>query len=276
MKRKIASTTMAILMFIALTLNSCRKERDNDTMPAQDNAQAEATFNDAFNMADEAATTGDVSFKNADENGLLAGCAIVTRDTLSTPRTVTIDFGSGCVGNDGRTRSGKVLVSYDGPYRATGTTIIITFDNYFVNDNQVLGTKTIQNNGPNNDGNLSYTITVSGQIVKADNGGTIAWTSNRVREWLEGANTTALADDVYGITGTATGTTANGNAFSATITDQLIRKLAPGCRRHFVQGKMEVAVTGKPTRYIDFGSGACDSQIVVTINGNDYTVTLPW
>jgi hypothetical protein len=279
MKRKIASTlTMAVIMVTALTLNSCRKDAlDKDTTPAQDNAQAEETYNDVFNMADEAATTGDVSYKNSDESGLLSGCATVTRDTVSMPHTVTIDFGNGgCTGNDGRTRKGKILVSYDGPYRALGTTIVITFDNYFVNDNQILGTKTVHNDGVNGNGNLSYSITVSGQVIKANNGGTVTWASSRTREWTEGESTLSLADDVYKVSGTASGTSANGNTFTATITSPLVRKLAPGCRRHFVEGTMEVEVTGKPTRYIDFGDGSCDGQITVTINGNTYDITLPW
>ena len=40
------------------------------------------------------------------------GCALVTRDTVL--HTLTIDFGTGCTGHDGRLRSGKVIVTYSG------------------------------------------------------------------------------------------------------------------------------------------------------------------
>ena len=85
----------------------------------------------------------------------------------------------------------------------------------------------------------------------------------------------AWSDDVYSITGSASGTTSNGNTFSSVITSPVIRKMLIGCRRHFVQGKLEHTPGGKATRYIDFGNGACDDQATVIINGNTYTINLP-
>jgi hypothetical protein len=50
--------------------------------------------------------------------------------------------------------------------------------------------------------------------------------------------------------------------------------MALGCRRHFTQGVLEHSPSGKATRYINYGNGACDDQAVVTINGTSYTITL--
>jgi hypothetical protein len=80
---------------------------------------------------------------------------------------------------------------------------------------------------------------------------------------------------MYSITGSAFGTTAGGTSFTSTITSPLIRNMAIGCRRHFTQGTIEHTPSGKATRYIDYGTGACDDQATVTINGNTYTITLP-
>ncbi len=276
MKPSFLRFTVALTITAAtLTLNSCKKDAtDNDLTSSYNLAQADETYNDVNNIADEAATSGSVTYKTEDASSLLAGCAVVTRDTVSMPHTATIDFGTGCTGADGRTRSGKILVSYDGPYRNPGTTITITFDNYFVNGNQVLGTKTIHNDGTNGDGFLSFSINVSGQMVLASGAGTITWTSQRTRVWIAGESTQTRDDDQYSITGTGSGTAANGDQFNGTIQTPLIRNLAPGCRGHFTQGTVLLQRTGRPDKLVDFGTGACDDEAVVTINGHTHLIHL--
>ena len=80
------------------------------------------------------------------------------------------------------------------------------------------------------------------------------------------------SDDIYSITGSATGTSASQNNFSATITSPLIKKM--NCR-HIVQGTFTFDPgNGKPVRTVDFGNGTCDDIATVTINGNVYTIQL--
>lgn len=276
MKTKMIKNMGTAFLFAGMiALNSCNKEKtDTDFTAANNQALADETYNDVNNVSDEASQTGSVSYKDDDANSLLSGCAIVTRDTVSAIRTTTIDFGTGCTGIDGKTRKGKIMISYNGPYRQEGTTITVTFEDFFVNDNQVLGTKTIHNDGLNGAGNPSFTINVQGQIILANNAGVIVWTSTRTREWIAGVSTPSRDDDQYSITGSANGTDASGNEFTATIVDALIRNLAPGCRRHFVKGSVLLQRSGKPDKSIDFGNGDCDDQAVVTVNGTSHIITL--
>ena len=281
--------TNRLLLFALLTasisaafITGCRKdEEDNDTSASGDNAFAEATFNDVNNIADEAGYSGSVSAyrlgSGNDEGSLLTSCATVTFDSLNTADqdTIHINFGTtNCTGNDGRQRRGEILVYYSGRYRDSASTHTITFNNYFVDDNQVLGTKTVTNNGHNAAGHLVYSINVSGQIILANNGGTITWNSQRQREWTQGESTLIWSDDVYSITGSASGTGANGHNFTVTITNPLIRNMALGCRRHFTQGTFTLTPDNKPTRTVDFGNGACDDIATVTINSHTYTIHL--
>lgn len=276
MKKQTISIMAAAAFFVAaLSFSSCKKETtDNELTSANNMALADESYNDVDNIADEAATTGGVTYKTDDANSLLAGCAVVTRDTVSMPHVTTIDFGNGCTGADGKLRTGKIIVTHDGRYRDAGTTITITFDNYTVNGNQVSGTRTIHNDGVNSNGHTSFSISVTGQIVLASGAGTITWTSTRTREWIAGENTPPRDDDQYSITGSATGTSANGDQFTATIQQPLIRNLAPGCRRHFVQGIALIQRSGKPDRTLDFGNGSCDDQATVTVNGVSHIITL--
>jgi hypothetical protein len=249
-------------IFGTLLLTSCRKDREleTDLTSAEDQSQGEMVYDQIFKQVDQA----------ADDAGLKkGGYPIITKDTLSSPRTMTIDFGTTnylCL--DGNYRRGVILVSWTGRYRDQGTTIQIGFTDFFQNDNKVEGTKTITNNGENSEGNLSYSIVVNGKITTAE-GLVHTWNSNRTRVWIEGESTLTTLDDVYELTGTTNGTNRNGVNYIANITTKLLIKLA--CEWRIVSGVIEVTPEGKNLRKIDFGTGACDRLVTVTVNGKTKT-----
>ncbi|MGQ0830006.1 MAG: hypothetical protein ACT4ON_16585 [Bacteroidota bacterium] len=272
MKYLMVATTVGIIF------TSCKKEeKDTDTNAASDHALSEGTFNDVNNISDEAAKGSLSSYmtpgtSDSGERGLLSSCATITHDSVSNPRVLTIDFGTtNCFCGDNRFRRGIIKVSYSGKYRDSASTHTISFNNYFVNDNQVLGTKTVTNNGHNTAGNLNYSISVNGQIIKANGGGTITWTSTRNREWIAGESTPTWLDDVYLISGSANGTSASGNSFTANTTTPLRKEIG---YKHIVSGILNVTPSGKATRILNFGNGTRDDQATVTINGNTYNITL--
>ena len=165
------------------------------------------------------------------------------------------------------------MVRYTGRYRDAGTVITISHDNFFVNDNQILGTKTVTNNGTNTQGNMTYSVSLAnGQVILAG-GGTISHSFDRTREWIAGASTAQWSDDEYLITGTAAGTRANGDAWTSVINSSNPLHKIIGCK-HFVSGSMDITPTGKPARTIDFGNGTCDDEATVTINGRSRVITL--
>ena len=263
---------------VGMIFTACRKEKDNDndTGAAADNALAEGTYNDVHNIADQASTGSLTSFmptgNGGEERGILSACATITNDTTVVPHMLTINFGTtNCMCLDGRNRRGIINVSYSGKYRDSASTHTIIFTNYFVNDNEIKGSKTVTNNGHNSAGHLTYSISVTGTIIKANGGGTITWASTRTREWIAGENTLTWADDVYLITGSASGTSAAGNAFSINITKALRKEI--GCP-HFVSGTVTITPSGKATRVLDYGNGSCDDNATVTINGNTYNIKL--
>jgi hypothetical protein len=268
---------------VSLVMSSCRKkdEEDNDTGAATDNAFAESSFNDLSAIGDQASTGSLTSYRSGDDGSLLSACATITFNnaTSSDNDTLTVDFGTtNCLCSDGRYRRGKVIITYTGGmlYRDSGIVVNFAPTNYFVNDHQILGTKTVTNRG-HIGGQLTWDIVVSGSIIKPNNGGTITWNSTRQRKLLAGETTYngpinwSIAK--VGVTGSANGTTANGDSYSANIVSQLIRDFScTANRRHIVQGKLDFTPGNKPTRHIDFGNGACDDIAVVTIGNNTYTV----
>lgn len=284
MKTRQFTLGLALAALVSASIfSSCRKkeieEKDNDTISAKDQSFASSTVNDMTSISDEAGkgnSTTTSSFKTTESNAILSSCSVITYDTLAAAKTITVNFGtSNCLCNDGRNRRGSLIINFTGRYRDSNTVITVTPQNYFVNDNQVTGSKTITNKGHNAANHLVYEINANITIIKASGAGTITWQSTRQREWITGESTLTWADDVYSITGSANGTTSNGNSFSSVITSPLIRNMAFGCRRHFTQGMLEHTPSGKATRYINFGNGTCDDQATVTINGNTYNITLP-
>jgi len=269
---------MAILLTISIT--SCNKDSnpgngaDNNMESAENNSLAESYYNDVTTLVDAAAYNGaNMTFRTTEEQTVLSACVTVTVDTVSSPRTITIDFGtSNCLCIDGRNRRGKILASYTGKYKDSGTVIGITFENYFVDENQVKGTKTVTNKGKNVSGNIVYQVAVNGQLVKANGKGTITWISTRQREWMAGAATPLnILDDVYGITGTANGTNASGKAYAITITQALVRKM--NCR-WFESGIVTLVPEGVPAVTLDYGDSGCNANAVVTINNKEYDILL--
>ncbi|GMT44171.1 MAG: hypothetical protein IEMM0006_0003 [bacterium] len=271
-KLKFALPFLAGIIFF---LGSCSK--DNTSAPTfttvQDDAYAESIFDNVTSLTNEAYDLSSTNFKSTEGRVFLSDCATVSLDTTAFPRVLTIDFGdTNCLGNDGRYRRGKILVSFTGRYRKPGTIITTTFDNYYVNDNQVEGTKAVTNNGFNDERHMTWTISVNGVITLANGKGTITWKSQRTREWVKGIDTPHnRGDDVYLITGQASGERANGLKWTRKITNPLRMELA--CR-FIVSGTVEIKPEGKPMRTLDFGDGECDNLATVTVNGKTYTIHL--
>jgi hypothetical protein len=235
---------------------------------------AESYYNDVTTLVDAAAYNGaNMTFRTTEEQRVFTNCVTITIDTVSVPRTITIDFGnSNCMCIDQRNRRGKILATYTGKYKDSGTVINITFDNYFVNDNQVKGTKTVTNKGKNASGNLVYEVAVNGQLVKAGGDATITWISARQREWKAGASTPLnILDDVYSITGSANGTNASGKAYAITINQALVRKMS--CR-WFESGLLTLVPEGLEGITLDYGNTGCDNKAVVTIANKSYDIVL--
>lgn len=276
MKRANVILGLVVFAAFAMVVTGCKKENDielEDTTISQDDAYAESTFENVGDIADEAydiGTGGNLKSFPGDRM-FLSECATVTLDTTGFPLTLTIDFGEeNCLCRDGKYRRGKIIVTFTGRYFHPGTVITHGFEDYFVNDASVEGTKVVTNMGENDNGNLYFTIEVVGVIQKED-GSTFSWNSSRVREWIQGSETHNRWDDIYLITGTASGIRPNGLTWEREIINALRVELA--CR-FIVSGTIELRPEDRPVRLLDYGNGDCDNVATVLINGVTYTIYL--
>ncbi|MEO6316411.1 MAG: hypothetical protein ABIU63_05285 [Chitinophagaceae bacterium] len=280
--KKISMLIAVVVISSSLLFTSCKKEaaKDSDTESAEDYNTAESSFNDVTTIADQAALTGSVNMRvagdaanNRADGSLGSACSTVTVDTVSIPHLISVDFGTAnCMCNDGKNRRGKITLSYIGRYKDAGTAIAVSFNNYFVNNNQLTGTETITNLGLNNAGNPAYKIETKGTIKEANGAWTFTWESSRKREWTAGASTPLVqGDDAYSLTGSSSGVNREGKAFTLNISAPLVRKMS--CN-WLESGRVDLTPEGLAVRTVDFGNGNCDNKATLTINGNVFTFSM--
>ncbi|MEO6168196.1 MAG: hypothetical protein ABIO46_11680 [Chitinophagales bacterium] len=207
----------------------------------------------------------------------LPACATVTYDTLISPKSVTVDFGTTpCLSEwDNKYRTGILKIMWTGAMKEPGTVKTVSTDNYFVGVNvdsldKFDFTKTVTNMGLNANGNVHFAIAVpSGTITLAD-GAIITWTANRDREWIQGIGTPDPNDDAFLITGGSSGIDQLGQPFIVEITTPLLKNACAW----IVSGIKEVTHGTNFTRIIDYGNGDCDDLALVKMNGNEKVIHL--
>ncbi len=266
-------TSVVIVLTTIVTLfvfNACVRERDTDIEIVKEEVLGEFVYDNALAIVDDAATknTGE-QLANYKTSGY---CASITHDTLSSPRTIIIDFGpANCMCNDGRNRRGRILASYTTRYADTSNILTITFDNYYVNDIYVSGNSLVASKGRNIIGQKYFEIQTAGKMVLTLGADTVYWNAERLRTWVQGQNTPVWGDDIYELQGTGNGMNGNKQYYSMNITEPLVKDAS--CR-YITKGKIEMQPQGKALRSLDYGDGTCEAAAKVLINYKAFNVDL--
>jgi translation initiation factor 1 (eIF-1/SUI1) len=279
--KRILVASAVIVALTGLTFTSCKKETpDTETQSAVDNNICETEFGKSMT------TINGFAIK---ENGIktmmtaaeaLAGSPTIIVDPADTldgfPVTMTIDYGSAPGiqdAVDGKYRSGKVICVFSDNWTNVGSYVRVTLVNYI-------------------SGGASYscdsmrithtaTSTFSHQIFKGRCSST-AWSG--ILQW-EGIRTfnstqtggtatpTDFTDDVhkYTITGNASGVNRDGKAYTVNVSVPIVKRTSCSW---IESGRVDITPEGLATRTVDYGSGVCDAQATLTINGNTFTFNM--
>lgn len=267
------------LLLGLVVLSGCKKEEDEpqelDIFPARDMALIDGAYNDAFSMVDR---VGRSEPGLRDNYGLPECATVIFQDTLQFPFTVIIDFGeTNCTDDWGINRRGEIIVTISGPYAEEGTTIETNLDDYYVMDHHLQGTRVVTNLGENSAGNPEFSVEESDVSLTApDDSWTSYWESNRTREWIEGHGGISAwlpFDDVYAVTGDASGVSRNGTPYTINVTSPLIWRI--GCPWVY-QGSLDLLPENGDVLSLFYGGpdDTCDDQAVVTVFGNEYNISL--
>lgn len=282
MKNKILKRLNWLAIPCLLLFAACQKDGENDPELDSETIEAEMMAQMEFSAADgfvEESVNGDYQLNSQDYQlnsqsassfEGLPDCAALSFNTNT--RTLVIDFGSqNCVGRDGRSRRGKIMAVFTGQRFKAGSTITITLQDYYVNDNKITGTKT--KTYVNSDKMLVAVQQASITTPK----GTFSWTADRTIERTAGGGTWQLSDDVYLITGRSEGVNRNGVTFNTVIEKPLKRVMTLQCMRHFVSGTVKTTTERGHTIALDFdptGGEPCDKIAQLTVNGHSRLIDL--
>lgn len=293
-------TLAAIAVLFSLFVTSCQKESslDNTTVVteeeaatySEESAQAEASFDDAddiaFTAAEEEGNAGGFGLEGRNTQGRIflptffelrariGDCATitVTPNDSTYPKTVTIDFGDSCLGNDGKVRRGKMVLHFTAPVRRPGAVVTLTFVNYHVNRAHIEGTKIFRNLSdlPTH----KWSIEVLDGKVTFPNGRGYTYEGIKTVKQIAGMLTGIVRDDVYQIAGRSKTTFRNGLTIILNTEDALIKKV--NC--HWIsEGTLKIKINDRVLK-LDFGfpnNGNCDNKALLSWNnGNSQRIII--
>ncbi len=244
-----------------INLASCNKFKEETQSDSEDVLKMEMEETDF--LKEEEIASNPCSY---DYSSLLAPCAIVTESSSTYPKTVTIDYGTGCVDANGRTKKGKIVINVSGDMREAGNTRTLTFENFYVNAVRIEGTRNAENIGPNTSGNI--VIKVIGDITASNSEFTRSRSFTRYREWISGVGTCEISDDEFHVTGSGTAIGRRGIEIPHSITEKIVLK--PGECKYPLSGTVDVG--GKKRGVIlNFGNGTCDNIAEATTKRKNKT-----
>lgn len=285
--------------FLALLFVSCKKENqepapddqeelDPGIEAVQSNAVAFTQFDDVFSItqsvtaddAGEDVSLGLISSFDGLTEGRPMGTDggrcytvnVVPKIRGEWPKTVTINFGDGCKGKDGKTRKGKIVSIFTKPAFLPGAVVSTTFINYQVDSFSIEGTHKVTNTSNGN--KLSFQIEViNGKITNNNSGFWVKHESKREYTQLDGS---IIGQNPfphgYRITGWTKGSNSNDKTWRTEIVNPLVKKF--DCK-WISKGKMKIWWSNNDVAAtLDFGNGDCDNKAILTYKDKSKEITL--
>jgi hypothetical protein len=276
------------LLLMATIFYACTKT-SSDTAPsnandnqsiaaASDQASVSGIYDDLFSIAAEVTESTGYSetgrkANNQSLTSKLGQCVTTEVDDVTAdqwPKTITVNFGTGCADESGRTRAGILKLVLTGYFRYPGATITVQPVTYTVNGISIGGTKVITNVSTNE--LYKYTTQVKGGIITLD---TVAlkYSSYITVIQTSGAGTTDVSNDIYTFSGADTLTYPGGNVAITTVSDSSALERKFDCAWI---GKGKAVLTLKSVQAtIDYGNGVCDDSATISIGDKIKKVGLP-
>ncbi|MFY0652626.1 MAG: hypothetical protein JXQ96_11360 [Cyclobacteriaceae bacterium] len=223
-------------------------------------ATSEAAFDDVEDATEEAL---GFDFLGGGRQGHpnFFGCADITKDFDA--QTITIDFGDGCEGRNGRTRSGKIIITWSGERGAAGFTKTVTFENYVVDGVQIEGTRTSVNVSGSDANPKVHTVTLTGGMMTFEDGSVATREASHTKTYEE-----TEEDKIKTKFGSASGINMDGLAYSKVVDEADPLLFKHSCKREKifapVSGVVTISVEGEEDKVVDYGDGECDNLAIVT------------
>lgn len=295
-------TIAALAVMFSLVLFSCQKEgslssdstitEEESVTLSDESTQSEASFNDVEDVSMTAAEEeGEASVYGRGGAGVttegylplfeelrlrIGQCATVTvaPNDNTYPKTVTVDFGDGCLCADGKYRKGAIIIHLTGPIRRSGSVMVITLRNFYLNRAHIEGSKTVSNLSENS--NIKFTVQVVGGKFTLPSGRGYSYESLKYVKQIEGGATRMIRDDVFHIEGRSQTEFNGGRTVTLNTETPLIKKVA--CP-WISDGVLKIKINDR-VLFLNYGApsnGDCDNKAMLTWNNgnNQRLITLP-
>lgn len=289
--KKTTMSALAALAMLTFAATSCTKstqeatlapqEVENLTASTQDDAIADQIFAEIheqeMGLVDEFDVPGiglnsDISINQDSLGNRCVKMTIVPRNPMEFPKTVTVDYGNGCPGRDGRVRKGKMITVYSAPMIRPGATAVTRFENFYVGKVKVEGRHSTRNNSTSDV--RIFTRQVENGKLTFEGGGVMLWEATHTNKQVDGLGTPGFPfDDAFEVTGGARGINeraGNRLEWSRRIESPLQKTFR--CR--WIQKGTVVIVRNNNRALLNFGDGTCDNKATLTINGQVKEITL--
>ena len=246
---------------------------DSPAITSLDETQLDEALESVDLLVDEAINnnTSLLRSASADSNQYLSDCPKITVDTVAVPHVMTIDFGTTCIGKDGRVRSGKIIVKATS-FKVFPSIRQKTFENFVIDGKKMEGTetKTIQKDATNNI--RTATIKENIKVINIEKGDTLSRITDITRQYKR--NVLADKTDDQTVTwGTTVTTRPNGLIVSKTISESTPLLFAASCK-HIVSGIASFENSKGRKWFIDYGDGTCDDKAILTVNGKSKEIAI--
>ena len=274
--RDIMKKLLMLAIVSAFVFSSCNDEDGgvSDALVDQLDMDTEAALEAAEEDVSSIIEAGMADLLEGDggriERDRLLDCATVTKDTIN--RVLTIDYGTGCEGPNGRVRKGQVIISYTDKRLIPGASRSVSLVDFYIDEVQIEGTRTVTNVSASLDDHPTFNSTLVGGKLTFEDETSATRDANHTRTWIRANNP---LEDESTVEGGASGVRRDGTSYVIEIIEPLVYKR--DCRRGRVfipvQGIKQIT-SGDNVAIIDFGDGTCDNEVTITINGETTTRTL--
>lgn len=261
--------TVATIIMLSLVFTACTKdeavneeEQQLDTSEVAQLAEIDEASESLTDIIIDVYES-DLSTDNrtASRPGGLPDCVTITVVLEQGYREVTIDFGTEGCEVRGNILKGKIIMSYTRDPDAQEVMISYSLEDFYFNNKNILGSKTLLKEKSNENGNPQFTHTLDLTVIWP-NGVEASREGLKIKEWVEGHGSGIWSDNVFEITGNWTSTFRNGNTHAYEVIIPLRREVI--CH-YFVSGSVDVQRTNFGGVF-DFGDGDCDNQATFTFN----------
>ena len=201
---------------------------------------------------------------------------ISLNNDTSNQDTLIINFGEDNFLHLGHIKRGEIIIIYNKFLYDNGANISTTFTDFYINNNLVQGNIVLSNIGFNENENLEFSLEINNLSLNTENG-IINLSGNYNKEMVEGFSTQyQYLDNIFHVSGNATGNSVNNNSFNINISDSIIYNLScfqtSSCI--ITKGLTQVNPSIYDQRILDYGNGNCDCEISAIIEEENYPLII--